>query len=491
MSETNRSGSLIHAEKGARALQKMPFIACLSLVICVNFLFMAGHDRQRIAEVLALTGAGVFALIFRSHTYARMFKGAAGQALAAFFILGAVSSTLAFMPRYAFFEVAAFFMLYLFSTLAGDDIARNGRAGITLPIQLVALGCTLHAAHFVFAYYTDLSLHLPITVDDFTRGFSNIRFFNHTQTSLLPLLLLLCCLTSRESKGRWLWLAVTTYWWMALYATSARGTLIGIAAGCVVVALVARQRAMPYLRVIGLTAISAVVAYYILLVAIPPIFDLEGMSAFSDTLNRTAADPTSARTYLWERALPLIVQHPWLGVGPMHFAHHAGDMHIGAHPHDWLVQIGLEWGLPALLCLFVAIGLGLRALVRAGLRVPAGDTDNQAMFAALLLGAVAILVDGLVSGIFVMPQSQLGVALYLGCALGWQRHLTPAAPQKVPHRAVRLLMKASVVAAMVAIVAAVWVDVPAKWRGDDPTPAQRAANTGNVLSPRLWIAGFF
>lgn len=469
----------------------MPFIACLSLAICMNFLFMAGHDRQRIAEVLVLADVGIVAVMFRPNACAGMFTGTVGRALVAFFLLGAVSSILAFKPLYAFFEVAAFFMLYLCATLVGDDIARNGRAAIVLLVQFAALGCTLHAIHFAFAYYTDLALHLPLAMDDFTRGFNNIRFFNHVQTTLLPLLLLLVCLTPRTSKLKWLWMGITIYWWMAVYATSARGTLMGLVAGCAVASMVARARALPYLRCVALTAVLGLVAYFVLLVAIPQAFGLEGMHSFWDTVERTSADPTSARDKLWGRALSLIVHHPWLGAGPMHFAHHAGDLHTGAHPHDILIQIVAEWGFPALIALLIAVGLGLRALVRAGTHIPAGDTDNQTIFAALLVGAGAILVDGLVSGIFVMPQSQLGVALYLGCALGWRRLVVPAAAREARQRAARPIMTASVIAAMVALIAAVWMDAPAKWSNDELTPAQRAANTGDVLSPRLWIAGFF
>ena len=491
MSTTIPSGSLIHAEDGARALRTMPFIACLNLAICANFLFVAGHDRQRIAELLVLAGIGICAVMFRPNACAAMFTGATGRALVAFFLLGAVSSAFAFKPLYGLFEVAAFFMLYLCATLVGDDIARNGRVAIVLPVQLLALGCTLHTVHFAFAYYTDFALHLPLSVDDFTRGFSNIRFFNHAQTTILPLFILLLCLTPRTSKLKWLWMGITTYWWMAAYATSARGTLIGLAAGCAIAAMVARARAVPYLRCVALTAALGLIAYFVILVAVPAAFGVEGMHSFWDTAVRTAVDPTSARDKLWNRALSLIVQHPWLGAGPMHFAHHAGDLHTGAHPHDILIQIIAEWGMPALIVLLVAVGLGLRALVRTGKHIPAGDTDNQTIFAALLVGAGAILVDGLVSGIFVMPQSQLGVALYLGCAMGWRRLVVPAAAHEMPQHAARPIMTASVVAAIVAIVAAVSMDVPAKWRGDDLTPAQRAANTGDVLSPRLWTAGFF
>lgn len=480
----------ITAKSAVRFQYWMPFAILLCVALFVNFIVVPGHDRQRLVEFSLLLTAGTAIVLLKLARFDALCIGAVNKPVAVVFVLGVLSSISAYNVNVAACELSILFLLYMLSIAVATELSSHGLTGLKFILRSVGVAAALYTVIFAVTYLGSFSLHLPLNVSDFTFGFNNIRFFNHTQTSTLPLLLLLCCLTSRPSKFRWLWLAVTTYWWLALYATSARGTLVGMAAGCVVAVMVARKRAVPYLRQVALTSVLAIIAYYVLLVAIPPMFGIDGMNAFSDTINRTASDPVSSRTYLWQRAISLIVQHPWLGAGPMHFAHHAGDMHLGAHPHDWLMQIGAEWGLPALLCLLIAIGLGLRALVRTGLRVPPNDTDNQTIFAALLVGAVAILVDGLVSGIFVMPQSQLGVALYLGCALGWQRHLTPAVPQKVQHRAVRLLMKAAVVAAMVALITAVWADVPARWRDDDLTPAQQAANTG-MLSPRLWKAGFF
>jgi len=469
----------------------MRWTLLLCLALFLNFILVRGHDRQRLVEVATVLSGGAIVLLAYPAVWARLFAGHAGKALMAFFALGILGTATAFSPRLAAFEVANLFLLYVAGMTTAEELARYGQRGLRLILTCMAAACVLYACLFVVVYIGSLSLHIPLELADFTVGFNNFRFFNHTQTSTLPLLVLLCCLTPRTSKLRWLWLVLTTYWWMALYVTAGRGTMVGMAAGCVVAAAVARQGAGQYLRQMVLTAVLAIVAYYIFLVAIPPLFGIEGMHSFSDTLNRTAADPTSARTYLWHRATSLIVQHPWLGVGPMHFAHHAGDIHLGGHPHDWLFQVGAEWGLPGLLCLLVALGLGLRALVRTGWRVPAADTDNKNIFAALLVGAVAILVDGLVSGIFVMPQSQLGVALYLGCAFGWQRYVAPQETQAGPRRAIRVVIMTSVVAAMVAVVVAVWTDAPARWRGDEMTPAQQAANTGNLLSPRLWTAGFF
>jgi O-antigen ligase len=382
------------------------------------------------------------------------------------------------------------FLLYMWSRVLAGEIADRGAAALLLVLQALGVVSALYAVHFAVAYVGSLSLGMPIDSGDFTPGFSNIRFFNHVQTSTLPLLILLCCLTPRTSRLRWLWLAVATYWWMALFATNGRGTLLGVAAGCTAVAVLARRRAVPYLRQVAITAALGLLAYFLFLTAVPALLGVEGMSSFLYAAERTAADPTSGRWPLWHLAIALIAEHPWLGVGPMHFAHYNGHLLMPAHPHDWLLQIGAEWGLPALLSLLIAVAFGLRALWRAGAHIGQDDAGNQAIFTALLVGAVAILVDGLVSGLLVMPQSQLAIALYLGCAIGWRRTVGPAMPVATPSGAWRGAGIACIVVAMAGVAAGAWPEAGARWRGEKLTPAQQALNTG-VQWPRLWNAGHF
>jgi len=465
-----------------------PFATLLYVALLANFVVMSGHDQQRVFEIGALLAASCAILWLRPAMLAGLWAGHADRPLAVFFVLGVLGGITAFAPRLAFCEVAMLFLLYMWSLVLAGEIADRGAAALLLVLQALGAVSALYAFQFAPAYVGSFSLGKPLDSGDFTSGFSNIRFFNHVQTSTLPLLILLCCLTPRTSKLRWLWLAVTAYWWMALFATNGRGTLLGAAAGCAAAAVLVRRRALPYLRQVLVTAALGLLAYFLFLTVVPALLGVEGMSAFSYAIERTAADPTTGRWPLWHLATALIAEHPWLGVGPMHFAHYAGP---AAHPHDWLLQIGAEWGLPALLCLLIAVAFGVRALLRAGAGIRPDDTGNQAIFTALLVAAVALLVDGSVSGTFVMPQSQLAIALYLGCAMGWQRIVGPAMPVVARPAGVRRAAGiACILLAMAGVVAGAWPEAGAKWHGEALTPAQRALNPGDPW-PRLWQAGYF
>jgi O-antigen ligase len=473
----------------ARILWTMPFSLLLCLALLSNFFKTGGHDRQRLLGVALLVLAALAVLAMRQAT--PVFRARAGKLLAVFFLLGVLGSAGAFSPTYALFEVSIFFLLYVLALVIAGEIACNGSASMLVPVQAMAITCALYSMQFWVAYGAGFALGIPLDMGDFALPFGNIRFFNHTQTATLPLLILLCCVTPQQSRLRLLWWSLSAYWWMAIFATTGRGTLVGMVAGCVAVAVLRRGLAIPYVKAAVLSAVLGLLAYVVFLVVIPCLTGGTAFGSFAAAVERTAADPASNRLVLWHRAIELILQHPWFGVGPMHFAHNAGDLHTGAHPHDWIMQIASEWGMPAFLCLCAALVCACGALLRTGDKLPVEDRLNQNICSALVAGAAAILVDGLVSGLFVMPQSQLAISLFLGCAIGWCRANAGSVSSMVqPSGAQRVVGAIPIIAAAACLVIVVWPDAAARYNGDALLPAQQALN-GGVNWPRLWHAGFF
>jgi putative inorganic carbon (HCO3(-)) transporter len=490
MSTTSPSPGLRIAEH-ARSLRGMPFGVLLTLALFSNFFVTGMHNRQRVLELGVLLAMTLAVLVLRPAALGGLFGLRAEKPLAAFFLLGIAGSAFAFSPGRALTEVSLLFLLYLFARLVAAEIAQGGRAVMLRLVQLVAIVCALHSLKFWVAYVASFILHIPLDTGDFTMGFSNIRFFNHAQTPILPLVLMLCCVTPATSRLRRLWWSLAAYWWMAIFATSGRGVLMGMVGGCIAVAVLRRRLALPYIKAAALTAGLGLLGYLVFLVVVPVLAGGSAFGAFASVVERTAADPVSNRLVLWGRALDLIVHHPLLGVGPMHFAHNAGDLHTGAHPHDWVMQIASEWGIPAFLCLCVTLACGARALLRAGARLAVDDKPEQAICSTLVAGGAAILVDGLVSGLFVMPQSQLAVVLFIGCAIGWGRtHAVPAQNVTRPDGIRRAAVAGLALAAAVCLVIVAGPDAGARYRDEPLTPAQEALNTG-VNWPRLWHAGFF
>jgi len=127
----------------------------------------------------------------------------------------------------------------------------------------------------------------------------------------------------------------------------------------------------------------------------------------------------TGRLKLWTIAVEMSGQHPWLGVGPMHYADDA--VSYAAHPHNALLQIAAEWGLPALAIVLLLFVIGLRAWLRAGPGSISASHDQEqganlqpALFAALLTATV----HAMFSGIIVMPVSLTMMTLTLGWMIG-------------------------------------------------------------------------
>jgi O-antigen ligase len=460
------------------------YACALMLAICVSFMQTGGHDRQRVIELLMLFVGGCV-LVYRPPALWARTGTAVNRALVAFFALGILSSALAFSPRHAFFEVASLFLLLL-SGLAGADHMARERDSLIRILQAFGAIAALYALKIFSIYVSVWLLGATPDTDDFTPGFSNIRHFNHAETIGIPLLVLLYVVTPAASRLRPLCLVTLAIWWSVLFVTGGRGTEVGLIAAGLLTFVVRRRLARPFLRAMILSCVIGIIVYELAFVVGPVMM---GRAPFGDAgavLARTMSDPSSGRTLLWKHSFGLIVAHPWLGVGPLHFAHeHAG----AAHPHDWMLQIGAEWGLPALLAFCAALFYAFRGLWRTRVQLEASDTVNQNMLSAWILIGAALLVDASVSGSIVMPQSQLMIVLYIACATAWTWSLNAQAELPTTDTT-RFVARVVAIAATFTLAYAVAPQFIDKASDAQPTAAELAANGTTTWWPRLWRAGY-
>lgn len=418
----------------------MPFLALLatmplSVFICVVLAFgpltygsltpgASFHDNQRILQVLLLVVC-VPVLAWRvraARALAPKVPDLVIGLMTLFFLFGLASSALAYSPRHALTEWGCFWLLLLAATgVAGEVGAQRLPADDRLRrvLTLAAIACAVYIVQALTVYVNSLIGRVQPAEQALTPGFDHFRFLNHAQTIGLPLLGLLVIMTTRSLQRRGWW-AVCALWWMLLFVSGGRGTVVAVAAAVLVVCLIWRKSAWTWGRVMVSTACAGFAAYLLIYVVPPAALGLHAYGFLPQMAERTAQNPASGRLDLWAHAWASIVQHPWLGTGPMHFAHLARDVQTNAHPHNWMLQLAFEWGVPALLCV-VAAGLVIVHHVwrrDVSLRTP-GAEAQRSILAALCGACLAALIDGLVSGSIVMPLAQLWLALLLGCLWGW------------------------------------------------------------------------
>jgi O-antigen ligase len=388
-------------------------------VVFLNFVFSGGHDDQRVMQIVLLWVGGCMLAYRRgTATHVSLLGPGIVWPLTGFFALGMLSSTLALSARHGWYETSSLLLLLLVALEIARDIARRP-ASLTEMLKVFGVIAAVYAFKIIAVYVSVWLVNARPETIDFTPGFSNIRHLNHVQTVALPLLALLHVLASGRPRWRTLAIGAAAIWWTVLIVTGGRGTMLGLFAGSCVVMALRRRAALRLLRSMATAALMGALVYLVFFWLLPRAMGLPPFGEATDVVGRTLEDPINGRHRLWACALDLIRWHPWLGVGPLHFAHYAQFLGDAAHPHNWMLQIGSEWGVPALTMLCIALVLAARGLILAGSRLQADDIGNQAQLATWILTGTAILVDGMVSGNIVMPQSQLTIALYLGCAVGW------------------------------------------------------------------------
>jgi O-antigen ligase len=441
---------------------------------------IGGHDVARIAQLaLGLLCAAVL-LVRRAEEGSRK--------------VGLVSLTVGLVS-----------LLALASTLRAPDLVMATRelgifAGLVAIMLVVArvrdsiLVPSVAASAASAAYLAVVLLIIGMTYlsgQSLTRvelfvGYDSYRFFNHVQTAALPLAVIAVTVAPQRT---WLRLAA---WFAAiggfalLFSIAGRGTMVGIVVGAVAVAALFRRASYATLKNLVIAAALGLVVFVSLFYFLPLLAG--ATPGLSEGHYDARLGSVEARFFLWRIALSYIEQAPWLGIGPMHYAHSpTGD---AAHPHNIYLQIAAEWGIPMLL-LVAAIGaLTLRKLAVAVRQC--SETRARDCGVGLFLACVAIAVDGLFSGNFVMPVSQVWIAFTFGWALAWlagQSWSERAAPSPDAGKiSLKRIATLGLLASQIWLVWNVWPEVRHLDEHVKQTLDQVPTAT---MNPRFWSHGWF
>lgn len=464
-----------------------PFFFPSSLLIDTGY-----HDNQRLIELLLLIitplMAGVACL--QSSTDFPFINKKVTTFLALFFLLGLISSVLSRSPRHALYEWSSYLLLFFLAWLVAGAISRDAKQLIDKVLRLCGYGSALYIFNVFVIYVGALSSGGQSYPYDFIHGFDNPRFFNHIQTITLPLLALLLVRDDSSVKRRIFWWIVISFWWALIFLSSGRGVFIALVSGTLVAFLFLGRSALPWCRNLVLSCITGFLTYEFFFVLIPSVMGVKPFAWPYAIISRTVIAPDSGRWQLWTRAIEIINQHPWLGVGPLHYAYLDEKAPISAHPHNWPLQLASEWGIPALALLIVVAVIAFKGLLRSRKFLSTGDASSQATLTTWIAIVASVTTDTMVSGITVMPTSQLWIALFLGCGWGWVASIksrTEREASKSPRFTSSIIFVCATNAA-IALGFSVWPEIfhlSAQERGI------LKADPSRVLYPRIWRVGHF
>jgi hypothetical protein len=276
---------------------------------------------------------------------------------------------------------------------------------------------------------------------------------------------------------------------MLAYASGGRGILLGMGVALIGTGMLFREKAWPWLRVqLAAGGIGALLYGLLFQVIVPARQSIVERA-------QTKGASSGGRLGDWQAAGEAITQQPWLGVGPMHTAYFPNG--LWATPHNAAVQFATEWGLPAFL---VIAGLALWGLWAWGRqtrqylsRKSESDTKKGALYAAARVAVTGSLLaagtHAMVSGVVVMPASQVMMALVTGMALGlYFMRSTSSAAASISAGKARWLLIAFLAATSGVVFWAVSSDVLHL----NVRVAEAVFESGTLrLPPRYWSYGFF
>lgn len=454
-------------------------VAFLTLLPLITPAIGSAHNSGRLLETLLLLLSALCLVAKVCTTSLRL--GQWWKYGAACLILTLLSSVNAARPAIALREVALIVGLIALAVFVAHAVQRYGflvfsRVVVTASAMYALL--VIVVATMVFANETAPNGWLLIV------GYDNPRFLNHVQSVVIPLLVGgAASLTGRWRVFSWFALVMS---FVLLALSFGRATMLALASVTVLAAVLFPSMGWRYSSRMLIAAVIGGALYWSAFVAIPSLL---GVSVLGEIRESMGATGDHSRFFLWRLALSYVSENPWLGIGPMHFAHRPNP--TGAHPHNIYLQIAAEYGIPVLLLVVCAATV---ALVTAARRIRHGRIRCERPVAiGAFCACLSAAVDGFFSGNFVMPASQVWIAVATGLLWGCLRSAQQAdGAYGVDSLAKRFAIRTL---AIVLLISQLWMFTMSlqEARSDVPRlaePVKMDAALG-LWWPRYWLDGWF
>lgn len=381
------------------------------------------YNEKRWMQIAVLLSLGLALLLSRnlvidvSQTLSRL-PMLVKLIMTSIFLIGGLSSALAASPRHAFLELSLFALIgsliIYTATLYANNPHRIKDGILAALIFSVAISFALFVSHLL-SIMTGL---LEPSYYSLFQGFSQPRFFNQWQGLILPIVMGAALFTrSLNTLQRRFLFVLVAYLWAGIFFSGGRGVLAAAIIAIFVSGLLFQQtRTLWWKRNLQIFLLG-LIFYLFVTVAIyltTGTVLLDGLG-LSRIIEHTT---TSGRTFIWESALTMFLQNPYLGVGPMHFSWDTFHTTLPAHPHNIAIQFLTEWGAIATVLLFAVFSYAFFKWIRFSQRLSHTDANQSLLLTALTASFITGSLHSLVSGVWVMPLSQLTFALIIGWMLG-------------------------------------------------------------------------
>lgn len=404
-----------------------------------------------------------------------------------FLLSAGLALCLADFELYAFGDLLHYALLFNIVPLMAAAVTFTDRIQKIL-LRGVFFGFVLALISFLFMCFFSVFLGgKPINPWDTYPNVANIRFFNQIHIQVIFLLPVLSLLVPSRYSILMLFVGgLSTYMLLVAYG---RGVLLSLLAVYLVASFLSIYFQHEMLKKILLIFFKMLVAGLVIFFLMEVLYILMGTSTVdSPSLFRVS----HTRFNMWEDVLRGILDSP-LGIGAYHYSSYnqGTDFSSYSHPHNFLLQITLEWGVLA--------GIGLLALV-IGLCVltvkKIKGIDNPIIL-GLFLSIWAAWCYSFFSGVFVMPASQTVFVVLLGILLSYPEVCSKSQVQVVVSNKKHIVVIGVMVGLLTAYAYYVVESYNLYQKGIE-TEINRAISLSNggeveyefmTNGPRMWLRG--
>jgi O-antigen ligase len=339
--------------------------------------------------------------------------------------MGTASALLARSPRHGFLEFTFFILLGLLVLYIATIYKRAPQKFNALFITSIIFAVTISFASFLGNTLSVFNETLTPTFKSLFQGFVNPRFFNQWQGMVLPIVIGALLIYKDVKRKKFLLALLASYLWAGIFFSGGRGVALSVMIGITLTGLLFPRIRYEWWSWTLLTLLGGGLIYASVLTG---TFVFTGQH-FEDGLGLSRIvenTTTSDRLSLWQYAWHQFIHNPILGIGPMHSALISDATTIAAHPHNIALQLASEWGAPVLILIASVLGTAFLKWIAFSKRQVNSQLHPTFLLAALTSAFTTGNLHALVSGVWVMPLSQLSLALLTGWMLGIWANTKPS-----------------------------------------------------------------
>ncbi|RBP27013.1 O-antigen ligase [Marinobacter pelagius] len=390
------------------------------VVLYADFVFMplGNYATQRLILTHSLGVFVVFSFGFLGwrHGWGLYAKLWPAWLISAFLLLNAVVFS---NSRFSAVEPGMYTAFFLGFALLGFLSKSLGRTYYWVVIYCyVAVAMTaLYGAVSIIIYLFSVIDGLASLSAGIPWGFTNVRYWSHVATWLIPIIPLAVLIGPFRDNMLWRSLVVfsSASWWWIILLSEARGSFVSVVFGVLLSAILIGRPAILWFRVSLFCLVIGILMWLLLSVVIPSLL-------IGEQLIPSISSSTSGRIPLFVEAWSMSLVNFPFGLGPQSWLTHDilrkeyfQSAKFG-HPHNMYLMWAAEYGwlFICLLLLFVVQSIWLFCNRRIEVRDLNKPCEHAYLLAAFTAAVSAGLLHGGVSAVFMAPGSMLIGIFILG-----------------------------------------------------------------------------